>query len=246
MMKQGIYTVVANELIADRTMRMDLRGEDAPAERAGQFVDIALEGRFLRRPLAATCWNGGDFSVIYKIVGEGTEQMARMEAGATLDILTHLGNGYDQTLCKKKALVVCGGLGASPVFTLVKDLVAIGKRVTVVMGFNTEREIFLEDDFRALGAEVYVATMDGSKGFKGLVTGLLETLERDFDVFYTCGPKVMMKAVCDMLEGPGQVSLEERMGCGCGICYGCSCHTTKGARRICADGPVFNREEVIW
>lgn len=245
-MKQGIYTIMANELIADKTMRMCLHGNQAPAERAGQFVDIALEGRFLRRPLAATEWNGGDFSVIYKIVGEGTAQMAEMPAGAQLDVLTNLGNGFNESLCATHALIVCGGIGASPVFSLAKHLLAKGRKVTVVMGFNRACEVILEDEFKALGADVHVATMDGSKGFKGLVTELIASLNPEFDCFYSCGPKVMMKAVCDMLEGPGQVSLEERMGCGCGICYGCSCHTTKGARRICADGPVFDREEVIW
>lgn len=245
-MKQGIYTITANELIADKTIRMSLHGSEAPASKAGQFVDIAVDGRFLRRPLAASCWNGGDFSVIYKIVGEGTAQMASMLPGASLDVLTNLGNGFDESLCSAKALVVCGGLGASPIFTLVRELMEAGREVTVVMGFNKESEVILEDEIRAMGADVYVATMDGSKGFKGLVTDLIREINPEFDVFYTCGPKVMMKAVCDMLEGPGQVSLEERMGCGCGICYGCTCHTTKGARRICADGPVFNREEVIW
>lgn len=245
-MKQGIFTIESNSPVAASTFRLTLLGDTSACQRAGQFADVALEGRFLRRPLAVTWWEQGRMSLVYKVVGEGTEELSKMQPGRSLDVLTGLGNGFDISLCKESALIVCGGLGASPVFSLAESLLSAGRKVSVIMGFNNCGEVFLDEEFAALGADVTVATMDGSKGCKGLVTDALARVKPVFDVFYCCGPKVMMKAVCDALEGPGQVSLEERMGCGCGICYGCTCHTTKGARRICADGPVFNREEVIW
>jgi len=245
-MKQGLFTITDNRRIADLTYRICLEGDTSGILRAGQFADVALEGRFLRRPLAVTEWNDKEMSLIYKTVGEGTLQMSRLIKGETLEILTGLGNGFDSSKCQKKALIVCGGLGASPVFSLAKELKAEGKQVCVVLGFNKKSEIVLADEYRALGCEVFISTMDGSEGSKGLVTELIAEQKPEFDFFYCCGPKVMMKAVCEALPEPGQVSLEERMGCGCGICYGCTCKTTKGPRRICADGPVFNKEEVIW
>lgn len=245
-MKQGIFRILGNERIADATFRITLEGDTSDIFRAGQFADVALEGRFLRRPLAVTEWDDSSMSLIYKVVGEGTAQMSAMRPGESLDVLTGLGNGFDTAACSQDALVVCGGLGASPIFSLVKELRRQGRNVTVVMGFNKASEIILEEPLRGAGASVHIATMDGSVGFKGLVTGLISELDPVYDCFYTCGPKVMMKAVCELLPGHGQVSLEERMGCGCGICYGCTCHTTEGPRRICADGPVFDREVVIW
>lgn len=245
-MKQGIYTIASNRLIADKTWRMRLLGDTSGLERGGQFVDVAIDGYFLRRPIAATCWDAEGFDMIYKVVGKGTEVLAAMQPGAVLDVLTGLGNGFDADLTSKSALVACGGVGASPTFTLVRDLLAAGKQVTVALGFNTASEIVLEDEYAALGANVLIATMDGSKGTKGFVTDAIAAAKPEFDHFYTCGPKVMMKAVCQSVDVPGEASLEERMGCGCGICYGCTCHTQNGPRRICADGPVFSKEDIIW
>jgi len=245
-MLQGTFKILSNREIAARTMRMVLEGDTSALQRGGQFVDVALEGRFLRRPLAVEYWDASSMSLIYKIVGAGTEQMARMVAGQTLDILSGLGNGFDADACKSSALIVCGGLGASPTYSLASELRARGCQVTVVLGFNTASEIILAEEYKSLGAEVHVVTMDGSAGAKGLVTDVFGALEGTYDHFYTCGPKVMMKAVCEALDIPGEASLEERMGCGCGICYGCTCHTSKGPRRICADGPVFKKEEIIW
>ena len=245
-MKQGLYTIESNVCVADKTWRMRLLGDTTELRRGGQFVDVAIAGRFLRRPIAATCWDEKGFDMIYKVVGAGTDEMSAMQPGTVLDVLTGLGNGFDSTLTRKAALVVCGGVGASPAFTLVKDLRAEGKEVTVVLGFNRECEVVLESEYRALGAKVAIATMDGSRGVKGLVTDAISAVKPQYDHFYTCGPKVMMKAVCEALEGQGEASLEERMGCGCGICYGCTCHTTKGPRRICADGPVFSKEDIVW
>lgn len=245
-MKQAIYKVVSNELIADATFRITLEGDTSAFSRGGQFADVAIEGKFLRRPLAVTCWDEKRFSMIYKVVGEGTALLSQTAPGATLDVLTGLGNGFDASLCAESALVVCGGIGASPVFSLVRELLDKGRKVVVVMGFNKASEIILEKELRLMGAQVHVATMDGSAGFKGLVTQLIAETDPEYDYFYTCGPKVMMKAVCEALTGPGEVSMEERMGCGVGICYGCTCHTTSGARRICKDGPVFKKEDIIW
>ena len=245
-MKQALYTVLENVPVATDTMRIRLAGDTSAMVRGGQFADVAIEGRFLRRPLAVTEWDEEGFTMIYKIVGEGTAEMAGMGAGTVLDVLTGLGNGFNPDACAESALIACGGLGASPAFTLAKELIAAGKKVTVILGFNRKDDVILEDEYRALGADVTVVTVDGSYGLKGFVTDAIALLQPSFDYFYTCGPKVMMKAVCAMIPGEGEASLEERMGCGCGICYGCTCHTTKGPRRICADGPVFRKEDIIW
>ena len=191
-------------------------------------------------------WDCEKMSIIYKVVGDGTAEMAGMTAGQSLDILTGLGNGFDASACKDGALVVCGSIGASPTFSLVKELIASGKKATVILGFNTKEDIILLDEYKAIGADVRIATADGSVGIKGFVTDAIKAIDPCFDYFYTCGPMVMMKAVCAMLPGSGEASLEERMGCGCGICYGCTCHTEKGPRRVCADGPVFKKEDIIW
>lgn len=245
-MKQGLFKIASNTQIADKVYRMRLLGDSSGFIRGGQFADVALEGKFLRRPFAATEWDSEGFSLIYKVVGEGTDRMKDLTPGTVLDVLTGLGNGFDPELCRESALIVSGGLGASPVFSLAKDLISNGKKVTVILGFNSAADIFFVKEYKALGAKVAVATMDGSEGIKGLVTDAIDALKPEFDCFYTCGPKVMMKAVCSSLDAPGQASLEERMGCGCGICYGCTCHTAQGPRRVCADGPVFNKEDIIW
>ncbi|MCQ2177995.1 MAG: dihydroorotate dehydrogenase electron transfer subunit, partial [Bacteroidales bacterium] len=197
-------------------------------------------------PFAAMQWDADGFDLIYKVVGQGTDVLSRLEPGACLDVLTGLGNGFDASECRNAALVVCGGLGASPAFSLVKELVAGGRKVCVILGFNSASDVILLDEYKGIGADVRVVTMDGSAGLKGLVTDAIDALRPEFDYFYTCGPKVMMKAVCSKLDAPGEASLEERMGCGCGICYGCTCRTTSGPRRVCADGPVFKKEEIVW
>ncbi len=246
MPKDSRYKVMSNREVAFRTWQMRLDGDTSAFSRGGQFVDVAVPEHFLRRPFAVREWDDKGFDIIYKVIGHGTEDMSRMQPGTVLDILTGLGNGFDASRCKSSALVVSGGLGASPVFSLVKDLVAEGRRVTAVMGYNTADDIILYDEYKALGADIHISTIDGSAGVKGLVTDVIDRLRDDWDCFYTCGPKVMMKAVCEKLEIPGEASLEERMGCGCGICYGCTCHTSKGPKRVCADGPVFRKEDIIW
>lgn len=245
-MRQGDYTILENSRIATGMWRMVLKGDTSGILRGGQFADVEVDGFFLRRPFAVTDWTDDTLTLIYKVVGKGTEAMTGWKEGRKVNLLTGLGNGFDASACTGRALVVCGGIGASPAFHLVRELLDSGKEVTVVLGYNNAGELILFDEYRRLGAEVRVATMDGSLGIRGLVTDVLDTLDKEYDYFYSCGPAVMMKAVCGKLDIPGEVSLEERMGCGCGICFGCTCHTTKGPRRVCAEGPVFKKEEVIW
>lgn len=245
-MKQGIYRIVDNREIAPGIRMMRVEGDTSAFSRGGQFVDVAVDGFFLRRPLAVREWDGKGFDMVYKVIGDGTRKMSAMLPGESLDILTGLGNGFDPSACRSSALIICGGIGASPAFTLAKELVAAGRRVTVILGFNKASEVILFDEYRSLGVDLHIATLDGSAGVKGFVTDAIRALAPEYDYFYTCGPKVMMKAVCDLLEGDGEVSMEERMGCGCGICYGCTCHTVSGPKRVCADGPVFRKEEIVW
>lgn len=245
-MHKADYRILSNVAIADSVYRMTLEGDTSAMTRGGQFCDVAIDGFYLRRPFAVTEWDKDKLSIIYKVVGQGTDVMAGMKAGGVVNLLTGLGNGFDSSAARKSALVVCGGIGASPCFTLVKELLGRGIEVTVILGFNTASDVILESEYRALGATVAVCTMDGSAGYRGLVTDAIRQLSPKADYFYTCGPRIMMKAVCELMEIPGEISNEERMGCGCGICYGCTCHTKKGARRVCADGPVFKKEDVIW
>lgn len=245
-MKQGLFEISSNVGIADRVYLMRLEGDSSAFARGGQFADVALEGRFLRRPFAALEWDSDGFSIVYKAVGKGTEAMSDLKKGTRLDVLTGLGNGFDVSACRESALVVCGGLGASPAFSLVKELASLGRKVTVILGFNRASDVILLNRYASLDVSVHVVTMDGSVGIKGLVTDAVDIVKPEFDYFYTCGPKVMMKAVCEKLPGDGEASLEERMGCGCGICYGCTCHTASGPKRVCADGPVFKKEDIVW
>ena len=245
-MKQSEFTVLSNQCIALSTYRMCLEGDTSDIRCPGQFVNLTVEGFFLRRPFAVQKWDAKTMTLIYKVVGEGTEKLSKMEAGQTVQCLVGLGNGFDASACHRDALVICGGLGASPAFSLTKQLVLSGKNVTVILGFNTSSEIVLYDEYRVLGADVRIVTMDGSNGLKGLVTDAVDALNPRYDYFYTCGPKVMMKAVCEKLTTGGEASLEERMGCGCGICYGCTCHTKHGPARVCVDGPVFKKEDIVW
>lgn len=246
-MRQGDFIILSNRVIADGIFRLDLEGDGSAMKNAGQFADVAVDGFFLRRPLAVTEWNDAGISLIYKVVGEGTARLSTMTQGESLDVLAGLGNGFDLSACREKALIVCGGLGASPTFTLAKNLMASGKEVNVVLGFNTAGESVLVEEYRDLGVNVGITTVDGTSGVKGFVTQLIGSMAAGCDYFYTCGPKVMMKAVCEALEDiGGEASLEERMGCGCGICYGCTCHTADGPKRVCADGPVFKKEKIVW
>ncbi len=245
-MQRVILTVTKNEALTPLIYKMQLAGDVSGVTRAGQFVEIALDGLYLRRPISVCNYDEGELTIIYKVVGKGTDLMSQMAEGTQLDVLTGLGNGFDTEHECNKPLLVGGGVGVPPLYRLTRDLIARGKEVTVVLGFNTESEIFYAEEFEALGAKVILATADGSVGVKGFVTDAIRESGVEADYFYSCGPLPMLKALCNSLEISGEVSLEERMGCGFGICMGCSIHTTNGAKRVCKDGPVFKKEEVVW
>ena len=223
---------------------MTLLGDTSEIKKPGQFVNIKLDGLFLRRPISVNDVENDKLTLIYKVVGKGTEQMSNMVCGETLDILTGLGNGYDISKSGDKPLLIGGGVGVPPLYMLAKKLIADKKDVSVILGFNTKDEIFYEDEFKALGAKVYVTTVDGSYGQKGFVTTPMESLYYTYT--YTCGPEPMLKAVYKTSKTSGEYSFEERMGCGFGACMGCSCKTLYGNKRICKDGPVLVKEEIIW
>ena len=245
-MEKRNFRILSNENIASQTFRLELEAVEAGYEFSGEFVDVSIDGYYLRRPLSVCDHEGSRITLIYKTVGQGTKKLSTMVPGETLELLTGLGRGFDASACQGKALLVGGGLGAAPLYQLARELKAQGKSVTAVMGFNKADEIVLEREFRALCDDFAIATLDGSVGVKGFVTDAIAAMSPEYDYFYTCGPMVMMRAVCSSLEGGGEASLEERMGCGAGFCYGCSCMTTKGPKRVCKDGPVFKKEEIIW
>ena len=248
-MNKSLYTISENTLIASKTYKMVLVGDDVME---GEFVDIGIPGFYLRRPLSICDKEKGQLTVVYKVVGEGTKVLSEMGVGAELEVLTGLGKGFDPEACESRALLVGGGLGVPPLYLLAKELKARGKKVTAVLGFNKADEIILADEFQAICDEVVISTADGSVGVKGFVTDAIKEMAGQaghdgwYDYFYTCGPMVMMKAVCAALEGPGEASLEERMGCGAGFCYGCSIETKNRPKRVCKDGPVFKKEELLW
>ena len=242
-MKQGLFEIIENTQLTSTVYRMRLVGDTSHITRPGQFVNIKLDGFYLRRPISVCDCQGDTLTLVYKVVGKGTEAMSKMKEGK-LDILTGLGNGYDLSLSGDKPLLLGGGVGVPPLYLLAKELIKEGKEVTVILGFNTKDEIFYEEEFKAIGARVLVATADGSYGVRGFVTNAMEGL--DYTHFYTCGPEPMLKAVCKATATSGQLSFEERMGCGFGACMGCSCKTLTGNKRICKEGPVMKKEEIIW
>ena len=243
-MKQGIFEIVENTALTESVFKMVLRGDVSDITAPGQFVNIQLDGLFLRRPISVCDLGENTLTIIYKAVGKGTEQMSRMQPGEKLDVLTGLGNGYDLTVAGQRPVLLGGGVGVPPMYLLARQLLAQGKKVTVILGFNTESEIFYEKEFMALGADVIVTTVDGSRGIKGFVTDALKML--DYTYFYTCGPEPMLKAVYKASVTSGQMSFEKRMGCGFGACMGCSCKTLTGCKRICKEGPVMRKEEILW
>lgn len=242
-MKQGLFEIINNQPLTDSVYKMVLRGDTSAVTGPGQFINIKLEGHYLRRPISVCDRDGSTITILYKVVGKGTKQMSRM-TGGTLDVLTGLGNGYDTSLSGDRPLLLGGGVGVPPLYMLAKQLIAEGKQVSVILGFNTKAEVFYETEFRALGAAVTVTTADGSYGIKGFVTDAMN--EADYSYFYTCGPEPMLRAVYRSSTTGGQFSFEERMGCGFGACMGCSCKTITGYKRICKDGPVLQKEEILW
>lgn len=245
-MKQGLFSITQNEKIAQSIYKMRLSGDTSAIKKAGQFVNIKLDGFFLRRPISVCDYTAEELLIIYKVVGKGTEKMSAMEKGEQLDILTGLGNGYDLTVKTEKPVLIGGGVGVPPLYKLSKELKNQGKRVSVILGFNSEKEIFFEEEFMEIADRVLICTADGSYGIKGFVTDAIKDI--DFDYFFTCGPEPMFKALESTIDKgiSGQLSFEQRMGCGFGACMGCSCKTLTGNKRICREGPVLFREEIIW
>lgn len=244
MMKQGIFEILENVKIAPSVYQIILKGDTTALSAPGQFVNIKIEGKFLRRPISVCDYNSETVVLIYKVVGSGTKMLSEMTAGQKLDILSGLGNGFNPEKSGEKPLLIGGGVGIPPLYNLCKILISMGKKPTVILGFNKKEEIFYNDMFAKLGANTIVTTADGSYGIQGFVTDAMK--DTDYDYFYTCGPEPMFKAIESVANTEGQFSFEERMGCGFGACMGCSCKTKYGTKRICKDGPVLFREEIIW
>ena len=242
-MKQGIFKIIENTQLNSSVFKMRLQGDVSDITASGQFVNIQLDGHYLRRPISVCDVDDDSVTILYKTVGHGTEKMSRMAVGDQLDVLTGLGNGYDLSLSGDEPLLLGGGVGVPPLYLLAKKLIDANKKVHVVLGFNTKDEVFYEQEFKDLGAFVTVTTVDGSYGVKGFVT---DALPENYTHFYTCGPEPMLKAVYRSTKTSGQFSFEERMGCGFGACMGCSCKTVTGYKRICKDGPVLLKEEILW
>ena len=242
-MNKVLYTVGENKKIAENVYRMVLLGDTSEIKHPGQFVNIKLEGKYLRRPISVCDCEEGKLTIIYKVVGHGTEQMSGLNEGTVLDVLSGLGNGYDISEAGDRPLLIGGGVGVPPLYKLAKELVKQGKKVSVVLGFNTASDVFYVDEFKALTPDVFVSTVDGSYGKKGFVTDILP---ENYSYVYTCGPEPMLKAVNKASKTSGQFSFEARMGCGFGACMGCSCKTITGYKRICKDGPVMKKEEILW
>lgn len=242
-MKQSFFEITQNIPLTKNVYRMKLRGDTSEVTAAGQFINIKLDGFYLRRPISVCDCDADVITIIYKVVGKGTEKMSHMQGGK-LDVLTGLGNGYDTSVSGSTPLLLGGGVGVPPLYLLAKRLIAEGKKVSVILGFNTKDEVFYKAEFEALGADVTVTTVDGSFGVKGFVTDA--AADKDYSYYYTCGPEPMLKAIYGSLKTSGQLSFEERMGCGFGACMGCSCKTVTGYKRICKDGPVLKKEEILW
>jgi len=242
-MKQSIFTIIENKALTKDVFKMVLEGDTSAITASGQFVNIQLAGKFLRRPISVCDWDDTTLTIVYKMVGHGTEQMSEMNIGEKLDILTGLGNGYDLSLAGDAPLLIGGGVGVPPMYGAAKKLSEMGIKAKVILGFNVKDEIFYEEEFKALGCDVTVTTVDGSYGVKGFVTN---ALPETYSYFYTCGPEPMLKAVYKATATSGQMSFEERMGCGFGACMGCSCKTITGYKRICKEGPVMKKEEILW
>jgi dihydroorotate dehydrogenase electron transfer subunit len=243
-LKKGTYIIENTQQIAKNTYRTRLKGDTSAIVAPGQFVNIALAGSFLRRPLSVCDWDEKGLWVIYKTVGKGTSALSKLEPGQKLDLLTGLGNGFDMELAGSRPMLIGGGVGVPPLYGLAKRLMKQGVRPLAILGFNTAEEVFYEKEFAELGCDVVVATVDGSYGQKGFVTDAMPQEGTTF--FYACGPEPMLKAVYHRTNTSGQLSFEEHMGCGFGACMGCACRTKYGVKRICKDGPVLMKEEVVW
>lgn len=244
-MNKSKYNIIENKQIAKDVFKMILEGDTTAITKPGQFINIEIEELYLRRPISICDYDKNSITIIYKVVGKGTEKMSKFECGKELDILTGLGNGFDTNLSGDKPLLIGGGVGTPPMYKLCKELLKEGKKPTIILGFGSKEDIFYKEEFEKLGVKVYISTVDGSVGIKGFVTDVMKDII-DFTYFYACGPMVMLKAVCNSTNKDGAVSLEERMGCGFGACMGCTIVTKRGNKRVCKEGPVFMKEDLIW
>ena len=242
-MNRCIFEIISNSCLTKDVYKLVLKGDTSSITKPGQFVNILIDGFYLRRPISVNDYDNGTLTLIYKVVGKGTNKLKKMSRGETLDILVGLGNGYDTSLSGNNPLLIGGGVGVPPLYKLAKELLKEGKTVFVILGFNNKDEVFYEQEFKEIGCDVVVTTVDGSYGAKGFVTN---ALPNNYSYFYTCGPEAMFKPVYNATTTSGQFSFEERMGCGFGACMGCSCKTLYGNKRICKDGPVLVKEEIVW
>lgn len=246
MYKRNIYKVRSNRALSAKSMLMVLEGDTQYLTAPGQFVNVAVEGKFLRRPISVCDYDSESITLLYDVVGEGTRAMSLLREGEELDLLTGLGNGFEVELSGQQPLLLGGGVGCAPMYNLAKVLLERGVKPIVILGFNSKSDVVMQEEFEALGATTYVATVDGSWGTKGFVTNVIEEQKIDASYFYACGPMPMLKALCNSVECAGELSLDERMACGFGVCMCCSVETKNGAKRICKEGPVFKKEELIW
>ena len=242
-MKQGIFELTENTALTGKVSRLRLKGDVSAIEVPGQFVQVRIDSLFLRRPFSVCDRDDNSFTVLYETAGTGTELLRTLPVGTKLDVLTGLGNGFDLYRCGDTPLLIGGGTGLSPLYWLAKELLNFGISPRALLGFNTADDVFYADEFEALGIETVVATVDGSRGIKGFDT---DAMDRPYSGFYACGPEAMLRAVCEASSEPGQISLDRRLGCGFGACMGCTVMTWNGPKRICKEGPVLDREEIIW
>lgn len=243
---ETIYTVRENVRLAEKTWRMVLEGDTSLLRAPGRFVNLLLPGKYLRRPISVSDYSDGCLTLLYDVVGDGTKAMSEMEPGTRIPTLTALGNGFNPERECTTPLLLGGGIGCAPLVNLARCLKEAGKTPTVILGFNRKEDVVLEEEFKNMGVRIVVATADGSHGVKGFVTDAMKELGISGDFFYACGPTPMLRALCLGLDIPGEVSLEARMGCGFGACMCCSVRTKDDAKRICKDGPVFLKDELIW
>ena len=244
MATQRILTVTENRQLNYDVWRMTLEGDCTAISAPGQFINLKLDGLYLRRPISVFDWTENSVTIVYKVVGKGTEQMTGIAMGEKIDTLLGLGNGFTAIPENEHPVLIGGGVGVPPLYGLAKDMLKKGMKPAAILGFNTAKDIILAEDFRALGIDVHIATANGEVGVKGFVTDVLKDLSCDY--FYSCGPIPMLKAICSTTQADGQMSFEERMGCGFGACMGCTIHTKDGYKRVCKDGPVLVREEIVW
>ena len=242
-MKQVIFELKHTERLCENVFKSVFAGDTSGITNPGQFVNVKIDGLYLRRPISVCDKEEGALTLVYKVVGKGTAALSEAKPGAKFDVLTGLGNGYDLSLSGNAPLLVGGGVGVPPLYYLAKKLIEKGVKPFVALGFNRKEEVFFQKEFEALGAKVALATVDGSQGVKGFVTNVLP---ENYSYFYACGPEPMLKALYNATTSEGELSFEERMGCGFGACMGCSCKTITGNKRICKDGPVLKKGEILW